>query len=110
MSEREWDWPTDPHVAQARSSAAGSDHPDPEGGETHHLHQLRRGAAADTATSAQREHERLDVRRFGGAGHSNEFDAPSLPFLRDQSPDDWPAHLIGDRNGPFVLLLVDMHL
>ncbi len=40
----------------------------------------------------------------------DEFDAPSLPFMRDQSPDDWPAHLIGDRNGPFVLLLVDMHL
>lgn len=40
----------------------------------------------------------------------DELDAPSLPFMRGQSPADWPAHLIGDRSGPFVLLLVDMHL
>lgn len=69
--ERAWEWGGTPHVAEARSTAAGSAQPDPEAAATHHLQHLRRGSAADVTTSAQREYQRLDVRRFGGAGRSN---------------------------------------
>jgi hypothetical protein len=41
--------------------------------------------------------------------HVDQADA-DLPFLRDESPYDWPAHLVGAAEGPCVHLLVDMHL
>jgi hypothetical protein len=37
-------------------------------------------------------------------------DAEALPFLRDESPNDWPAHLVGELGAPAFLIAIDMHL
>lgn len=39
-----------------------------------------------------------------------EYEASALPFLRNEAPDDWPAHLLGAGSAPAILLAVDMHL
>jgi hypothetical protein len=35
-------------------------------------------------------------------------EAAPLPYLPEQSPDEWPAHLVGE-GGPSFYILIDMH-